>query len=53
MVGLAGLLSAMAGGLVAYFSVRFPAHIETLETTAGVMVIAGFALASCSLPTVI
>jgi len=53
MVGLAGLLSAMAGGVIAYFSARFPSQIETLETVAGVMVIAGFALASCSLPTMI
>ena len=53
MVGIAGLLSVLAGGLVAYLAVRFPAYIEALETAAGVMVIAGFALASCSLPTII
>jgi len=53
MLGLAGLLSAMAGGVIACLSARFPTHIEKLETAAGVMVIAGFALASCSLPTII
>jgi hypothetical protein len=53
MLGVAGLLSATAGGVLAYFSARFPAHIEKLETAAGVMVIAGFALASCSMPTMI
>jgi hypothetical protein len=53
MVGIAGLISVMAGAIVAYLSDRFPARIEVLETAAGVMVIAGFTLAGCSMPTII
>jgi hypothetical protein len=53
MAGLAGLLSVVAGGVIAYLSVRFPAHIVKLETAAGVLVIAGFTLSSCALPTII
>jgi uncharacterized membrane protein YjjP (DUF1212 family) len=53
MVGIAGLLSVMVGAIVAYLSDRFPARIEVLETLAGIMVIAGFALAGYSMPTII
>lgn len=53
MVGLAGSLSVMAGGVVAFLSVRFPAHVEALETAAGIMLIGGFALASCALPAIL
>ena len=42
MIGIAGLLSVMAGGVVAYVAERFPAHIEALETAAGVLLIGGF-----------
>ena len=52
MVGVAGLLSVMAGGVVAYLSPRFPAQIETFETAAGILLIAGFALTSCALPMI-
>ena len=53
MVGIAGLLSVVAGAVVAYLSERWPARIEVLEATAGVMIIAGFSLAGCSLPAII
>jgi hypothetical protein len=53
MVGIAGLLSVIVGAIVAFLSERFPTRIEALEATAGVMIIAGFALAGCSLPSVI
>lgn len=53
IVGIAGLLSAMAGGVIAYYATRFPGHIEVLETAAGLMVIGGFALATYALPALI
>jgi hypothetical protein len=53
MIGLAGLLSVAAGGAIAYLSPRFPAHIEMLETATGLLLIAGFALAGCGLPTLL
>jgi hypothetical protein len=53
MLGLVGLLSVVAGGIVAYLSPRFPAHIEALETATGLLLIAGFALVACNLPTIL
>ena len=52
MVGVAGLLSIMAGSVTAYMSPRFPAQIETLGTAAGILLIAGLALTSCALPMI-
>jgi hypothetical protein len=53
MLGLAGLLSLMAGGIVAYVSPRFPAHIEMLETATGFLLIAGFAFVGYGMPTIL
>ncbi|HEX4410845.1 MAG TPA: hypothetical protein VH206_18910 [Xanthobacteraceae bacterium] len=53
MLGLAGLLSVAAGGVVAYLSPRFPAHLEALETATGLLLITGFALTACGLPTIL
>jgi hypothetical protein len=53
MVGIAGLLSAMAGAVVAYLAERFPEYSEALETGAGVMLIAGLALTSYALPAML
>jgi hypothetical protein len=53
MLGIAGLLSVMAGGAIAYFSTRFPPYIEAMETVAGLLVIGGFALATYALPALI
>lgn len=53
MIGIAGLLSAMAGGAIAYFAERFPAYLEALETAGGLLVIGGFALATYALPAII
>jgi hypothetical protein len=53
MIGAAGLLSIATGAVVAYLSARFPAHIEALETCAGVLLIGGLALAGCALPAMI
>ena len=44
MVGIVGLLSVTIGAAVAYASERFPAHVESLETGAGFLLLSGFAL---------
>jgi hypothetical protein len=51
MLGFAGLLSVTAGGVIAYLSPRFPTHIEICETATGLLLIAGFGLVACGLPT--
>lgn len=48
-----GLLSIVIGAAVAYAAERFPAYVEALETGAGVLLIAGFALAGFALPAVV
>jgi hypothetical protein len=53
MVTTVGLLGVMAGTVVAYVSGRFPAHVEALETGAGMMLIAGLALTTYALPTIL
>jgi hypothetical protein len=53
MIGVAGLFGVVIGAVVAYASDRYPAHIETLETMAGFLVLAGFAAAGYALSTLI
>jgi hypothetical protein len=53
MVSVAGLLSVTGGTVVAYLAERFPAHIEAIETAAGVLLLGGFALMGCALPAMI
>jgi hypothetical protein len=53
MLGAAGLLSITAGAIVAYLAERFPAQVAAMETAAGAMLLGGFALMGCALPTVI
>jgi hypothetical protein len=53
MVGAAGLLVVTIGSVVACLSKRFPAHIETIETFAGYLLLGGFALIGCALPVMI
>jgi len=53
MTGALGLLSVLFSAAVAYLSERCPAHIETLETAAGLLLIAGIALAASALPVMI
>ncbi len=53
MFGVAGLLSVAGGGVVAYLAERFPVHIETIETAAGLLLLGGFALVGCALPAMI
>jgi hypothetical protein len=53
MIGVVGLLSVTIGAVVAYASERFPAHVESLETGAGFLLISGLALTSYALPAVL
>jgi len=53
MIGAAGLLIATIGTVAACLAKRFPAHAETVETGAGVLLLCGFALMGCALPTMI
>jgi hypothetical protein len=43
----------MIGAVVAYASDRFPAHVESLETGAGFLLISGLALSSYALPAIL
>jgi hypothetical protein len=49
MIGVASLVSVMLGAGIAYAADRFPAHVEALETGAGVLLIGGFALLGSAL----
>lgn len=53
VVGILGLLSVVAGAAVACLAERFPARIEALQTSAGVLLIGGFALAGTGLPVIL
>jgi hypothetical protein len=51
MVSAFSLLSVVLGGTLAYVAERYPAHVETLETSAGALLIGGLALLGSALPT--
>jgi hypothetical protein len=53
MAGAVGLLSVVVGAVVAYASERFPAHVESLETGAGFLLLSGLALSGYALPAVL
>jgi hypothetical protein len=53
MIAAGGLLSFVVGAVAAYAADRFPAHVETIETGAGFLLISGLALSSYALPTVV
>jgi len=53
MVAAASLISVVLGATVAYISDRYPAHIEVLETSAGVLLIGGLALLGSGLPVML
>ena len=50
MIAAISLVSVVLGAAVAYAAERYPAHIETLETSAGVLLVGGFALLGSGLP---
>ena len=53
MIAAVSVISVVLGAGVAYFADRYPAHIEKLETSAGVLLIAGLALMGSGLPAVL
>ena len=53
MVGALSLIGIVLGAAAAYFADRFPAHIEAIETSAGVLLIGGLALLGSALPAVL
>ena len=53
MLAAISVISVVLGGAVAYASDRFPAHVETLETSAGMLLIGGLALLGSGLPVVL
>jgi hypothetical protein len=54
VIGILALLSVVTGATLAYLADRFPAQrIEAVETLAGVLLIAGFALIGSGLPPVL
>jgi hypothetical protein len=53
MIAAGGVFSFMVGAVFAYAADRFPAHIESIETGAGFLLISGLALSSYALPAVV
>ena len=53
MVGALSLISVVTGAAIAYVAERFPAHAETLETSAGGLLIGGLALLGSALPAIL
>jgi len=53
MASAVGLFSVVVGAVVAYASERFPAHVESLETGAGFLLISGLALSGYALPAML
>jgi hypothetical protein len=53
MVAAISVISVVLGAGVAYFADRYPAHVEALETGAGVLLIGGLALLGSGLPVVL
>jgi hypothetical protein len=50
MLAVVGILSVLSGAVLVCTSSRFPAYVRAIEIGAGVLLISGFALASCALP---
>jgi hypothetical protein len=53
MLGFAGLVSVMIGGVTAHVAERFPAYVEVLQTIGGLLLIVGFGLVASNLPAII
>lgn len=53
MVGAISVLSILFGGTLAYAAERYPTHVETLETSAGALLIGGLALMGSALPIIL
>ena len=53
MIAAVSLISVVLGAAIAYIADRFPAHVETLETGAGVLLVGGLALLGSGLPAIL
>ena len=53
MLAAISVISVVLGANVAYFAQRFPAHVELLEASAGVLLIGGLAFLGSGLPVVL
>ena len=48
-----GAVTLLVGATAAYIAGRYPLHQPALETFAGILLIAGFALLGCSLELIV
>ena len=53
MIGIVSLIGIVLGTAAACVADRFPAHIEAIQTGAGVLLIGGLALLGSALPMVL
>ncbi|MGN6569961.1 MAG: hypothetical protein ACTHLO_00925 [Pseudolabrys sp.] len=53
MIAICSLLSLVLGGTIAALSEKYPARVEALETTAGVLLIGGLGLIGTGLPVLL
>ena len=53
MIGAVGMLIVTIGSILACTAKRFPGHMDTVATAAGVLLLSGFALVGCALPVMI
>jgi hypothetical protein len=53
MLGFAGLVGVIIGGITAYVADRFPAYVEVLQTVGGAMLIISFGLVAANAPPII
>jgi len=53
MIALVGLLGIALGTAAACTARRFPAHVEAMQTGAGLLLIGGLMLTGCALPVLL
>ena len=53
MLAAAGLLSAITGVVAACLARRWPAYAQSIETTAGALLLGGFALVGWAMPAMV
>ena len=53
MLGFAGLISVIVGGVTAYVADRYPPRIELLQTIGGLLLITGFGLVGWGCPAIV
>lgn len=53
LIAIISLMSLVLGGTVAVLAERYPGHVATLETIAGVLLVGGLSLIGAGLPVFI